>query len=103
MGIGHRRGRRPTVPGFLFEPEVPISSLKGALTWNELEQLLDNPKRNGSAVLCSRLVQEYTPRPALARGGDAVVLLTSGRRQRCTGELGGGILASTPMSIPCSR
>jgi cytochrome c peroxidase len=31
------------VPGFLFEPEVPLSSLKGAPTWNEVEQLLDNP------------------------------------------------------------
>jgi cytochrome c peroxidase len=32
-----------TVPGFLFEPEVPFTSLKNVPTWNELEQLLDNP------------------------------------------------------------
>lgn len=31
------------VPSFLFEPEVPLSSLKTVPTWNELEQLLDNP------------------------------------------------------------
>src|SRR6266404_3938420 len=31
------------VPAFLFEPEVPVSSLKGVPSWNELEQLLDNP------------------------------------------------------------
>lgn len=29
--------------GFLFEPEVPFTSLKGVPTWSELEQLLDNP------------------------------------------------------------
>ena len=29
--------------GFLFEPEVPFASLKSVPTWNELEQLLDNP------------------------------------------------------------
>ncbi|HSB69947.1 MAG TPA: hypothetical protein VLT62_11495 [Candidatus Methylomirabilis sp.] len=32
-----------TAPGFLFEPEVPFTSLKAVPTWNELEQLLDNP------------------------------------------------------------
>jgi cytochrome c peroxidase len=33
-----------TIPGgFRFEPEVPFTSLKNAPTWNELEQLLDNP------------------------------------------------------------
>jgi hypothetical protein len=31
------------VAGFLFEPEVPFTSLKNAPTWSELEQLLDNP------------------------------------------------------------
>src|SRR5919204_6693934 len=30
-------------PGFLFEPEVPLASLKGVPIWHELEQLLDNP------------------------------------------------------------
>jgi cytochrome c peroxidase len=40
------------VPGFLFEPEVPMASLKSTPTWNELEQLLDNPYR---VVLCSSL------------------------------------------------
>ena len=29
--------------GFLFEPEVPFTSLKNVPTWSELEQLLDNP------------------------------------------------------------
>jgi cytochrome c peroxidase len=29
--------------GFLFEPEVPFTSLKNVPLWNELEQLLDNP------------------------------------------------------------
>ena len=29
--------------GFLFEPEVPFTSLKSVPIWNELEQLLDNP------------------------------------------------------------
>ncbi len=29
--------------GFLFEPEVPYTSLKNVPTWTELEQLLDNP------------------------------------------------------------
>ena len=28
---------------FLFEPEVPFTSLKNVPTWSELEQLLDNP------------------------------------------------------------
>ena len=40
------------VPGFLFEPEVAFSSLKSAPTWNELEQLLDNPAR-GNATNCT--------------------------------------------------
>jgi cytochrome c peroxidase len=30
-------------PGFLFEPETPNNSLKEMPTWNEIEQLLDNP------------------------------------------------------------
>jgi cytochrome c peroxidase len=29
--------------GFLFEPESPYASLKSVPTWNEIEQLLDNP------------------------------------------------------------
>src|SRR5829696_6487658 len=33
----------PVANGFLFEPEVPFTSLKHAPTWSELEQLLDNP------------------------------------------------------------
>lgn len=33
----------PNLVGFLFEPEVPFASLKSVPTWNELEQLLDNP------------------------------------------------------------
>src|SRR4051794_601451 len=32
-----------TAPSFLFEPESPYESLKSVPTWNELEQLLDNP------------------------------------------------------------
>src|SRR5919201_1269231 len=31
------------IPGFLFEPEFPVRSLKEVPTWNEIEQLLDNP------------------------------------------------------------
>src|SRR4051812_33940721 len=38
------------VNGFLFEPEVPLSSLKEVPTWNEIEQLLDNPY---AVALCS--------------------------------------------------
>ncbi len=30
-------------PGFLFEPESTIDSLKTVTQWNEIEQLLDNP------------------------------------------------------------
>ena len=30
---------------FLFEPESPYASLKSVPTWNEIEQLLDNPYR----------------------------------------------------------
>jgi cytochrome c peroxidase len=33
----------PPFIGFLFEPEVPLASLKTVPIWNELEQLLDNP------------------------------------------------------------
>jgi hypothetical protein len=29
--------------GFLFEPEVPLASLKTLPIWNEIEQMLDNP------------------------------------------------------------
>ena len=35
----------PPFIGFLFEPEVPLNSLKTLPIWNELEQLLDNPYR----------------------------------------------------------
>src|SRR5882757_8725335 len=40
------------IPGFLFEPEVPLNSLKTVPIWNELEQLLDNPY---NVALCSAL------------------------------------------------
>lgn len=42
-----------TTPSFLFEPEVPMASLKEVPTWSELEQLLDNPYR---VALCSSIV-----------------------------------------------
>ncbi len=48
--------------GFLFEPEVPFATLKAVPTWNELEQLLDNPY---SVRLCSSLPVAV---PALIRG-----------------------------------
>jgi len=32
-------------PSFLFEPESPYASLKEVPTWNEVEQVLDNPYR----------------------------------------------------------
>src|SRR5437867_1770759 len=38
--------------GFLFEPEVPLQSLKSLPIWNELERLLDNPYQ---VALCSSL------------------------------------------------
>src|SRR6266568_4004629 len=38
--------------GFLFEPEVPLNSLKTVPIWNDLEQLLDNPY---NVVPCSSL------------------------------------------------
>src|SRR5919201_4152877 len=31
------------IPAFLFEPEFPLRSLKEVPTWNEIEQLMDNP------------------------------------------------------------
>jgi hypothetical protein len=31
------------LPAFLFEPEFPLTSLKQVPTWNEIEQMLDNP------------------------------------------------------------
>src|SRR5919201_753318 len=31
------------IPAFLFEPEFPLRSLKEGPTWNEMEQLMDNP------------------------------------------------------------
>src|SRR5919198_535937 len=40
------------IPGFLFEPEFPLASLKTAPIWNELERLLDNPYQ---VALCSSL------------------------------------------------
>ncbi|HET8541872.1 MAG TPA: cytochrome c peroxidase [Anaeromyxobacter sp.] len=39
-------------PAFLFEPEVPLASLKQVPIWNELEQLLDNPY---AMALCSAM------------------------------------------------
>jgi cytochrome c peroxidase len=42
--VNKQPGPIPTaLAGFLFEPEVPFASLKSVPTWNELEQLLDNP------------------------------------------------------------
>ena len=32
-----------TAPAFLFEPETPYASFKSVPTWNEIEQMLDNP------------------------------------------------------------
>jgi len=46
------------VPGFLFEPEVPLNSLKTVPTWNEMEQLLDNPY---NVSLCSALPASIDP------------------------------------------
>src|SRR4029434_9345965 len=46
------------VPGFLFEPEVPLNSLKTVPIWNELEQLLDNPY---NVALCSALPASIDP------------------------------------------
>jgi hypothetical protein len=40
------------IPGFHFEPEVPLQSLKNVPTWYELEQMLDNPY---NASLCASL------------------------------------------------
>jgi len=40
---GTSSGLRTPSAGFLFEPEVPFTSLKNVPTWSELEQLLDNP------------------------------------------------------------
>jgi cytochrome c peroxidase len=53
------------VPGFLFEPEVPMASLKAVPTWNELEQLLDDPY---DVRLCSSLPASV---PALIRNTPA--------------------------------
>jgi hypothetical protein len=36
-------GAQGLIPEFFFEPEVPPQSLKHMPTWNEIEQLLDNP------------------------------------------------------------
>src|SRR4051812_17123986 len=44
--------------GFLFEPEVPLNSLKTVPTWNELEQLLDNPY---TVAPCSSLPATVDP------------------------------------------
>jgi hypothetical protein len=59
------------VPGFLFEPEVPLMSLKEVPTWNELEQLLDNPY---NVALCSSLPASVDPlvrnTPGLRRSRD---------------------------------
>lgn len=40
---GTPEGLPPAFAGFLFELEFPLHSLKEVPTWNELEQLLDNP------------------------------------------------------------
>jgi cytochrome c peroxidase len=46
------------LPGFLFEPEVPLNSLKTVPIWNEMEQLLDNPY---NVALCSALPTSVDP------------------------------------------
>ena len=46
------------LPGFLFEPEVPLNSLKTVPIWNEMEQLLDNPY---NVALCSALPASVDP------------------------------------------
>jgi cytochrome c peroxidase len=46
------------VPGFLFEPEFPLNSLKTVPTWNEIEQLLDDPYR---VAVCSSLPASVDP------------------------------------------
>ncbi len=45
QGSTKTNGTASGIPGanFLFEPEVPFTSLKNVPTWAELEQLLDNP------------------------------------------------------------
>jgi cytochrome c peroxidase len=58
------------VPGFLFEPEVPLNSLKTVPIWNELEQLLDNPY---NVTLCSALP---TTVDALTRGTPGTTQIT---------------------------
>ncbi|HYX92184.1 MAG TPA: hypothetical protein VE782_11510, partial [Myxococcaceae bacterium] len=58
------------VPGFLFEPEFPLASLKTAPIWNELEKLLDNPYQ---AALCSSL----STAPALVRNTPGTTVIAS--------------------------
>lgn len=58
------------VPGFLFEPEVPLNSLKTIPIWNELEQLLDNPY---NVALCSALPTTVDP---LVRGTPGTTQIT---------------------------
>ena len=58
------------VPGFLFEPEFPLASLKTLPTWNELEQLLDNPYR---VRLCASLPLSVDP---LVRGTPGTTQIT---------------------------
>src|SRR5919204_2684345 len=60
-------GAQIVIPGFLFEPEVPLASLKTAPIWNELERLLDNPYQ---VALCSSLA-----------GADPLVQTTPGTTQ----------------------
>src|SRR5919197_865612 len=61
------------IPGFLFEPEVPLASLKTAPIWNELEKLLDNPYQ---VALCSSLATGRAN--PLVRNTPGTTLITSG-------------------------
>src|ERR671935_717789 len=66
-------GAQIVIPGFLFEPEVPLASLKTAPIWNELERLLDNPYQ---VALCSAL--STTRATALVRNTPGTTLIVSG-------------------------
>ncbi|HZD09845.1 MAG TPA: hypothetical protein VE553_00740, partial [Candidatus Binatia bacterium] len=52
----------PVAPGFLFELESAPGSLKGEPTWNELEQMLDDPY--AIAYADPRLAEEVSGFPA---------------------------------------
>jgi hypothetical protein len=58
------------VPGFLFEPEFPLNSLKTVPIWDELEQLLDNPYRQ---TLCT----DGTPGTTKVTGSPSAVVYPS--------------------------